>query len=83
MNKVLILAGLVAVAISSPVLAKPAHHHAKSVNDPATAQAFAPAGTDITNPRQHIIVNNNDQGTDPDPRVRLMLQIDPPIGGTN
>jgi hypothetical protein len=69
---------------SAPALAGQTHRHA-----PATAhswtipasQAFASARTGrfATAPRNHIIVNGLDQGTDPDPNVRLMLQVDPPF----
>jgi hypothetical protein len=32
-------------------------------------------------PREHVVVDGIDQGTDPDPLVRLQLLRDPPHGG--
>ena len=37
-------------------------------------------GSQYGNPPGHVVVGGVDQGTDPDSRVRLMLQMDPPYG---
>ena len=84
MKKFLVLAGL-ALLVSSPAMARSQHKivaPAQSVNDPATANAYsAPAyGSQYGNPPGHVVVGGVDQGTDPDSRVRLMLQMDPPYG---
>ena len=69
---------------SAPALAGHNHRHASmmahSWTSPAS-KAFASARTGRfgSAPRNHIIVNGLDQGTDPDPNVRLMLQVDPPF----
>lgn len=78
MKKLIVLAGILAVAATSPVLAKTVRHHAVSKQDPASAQALAPS---VNNGRGHIIVQNCDQGTDPDQLIRLSLQIDRPVCG--
>ena len=89
MKKLLVLATLTA-AFASPALAQQVHHQ-RPANGPqwnewAPTQAYGFAGTpnyrpQVTNPRGDIIVNGENQGTDPDPLVRLNLQRDPPHGG--
>ncbi len=87
MKKFLVLAGL-ALLVSSPAMARSQHKTvapAQSVNDPATANAYSTPvygayGSQYGNPPGHVVVGGVDQGTDPDSRVRLMLQMDPPYG---
>ena len=85
MKKLIIVASLALLA-GSPALARPHHRAAPAVqNEPAATEAYGAQThnnrTDGTDARGHVIVNGIDQGTDPDARVRLQLQIDPPVGG--
>ena len=80
MKKTLILAAL-AATIVSPALAQQKHQLSTDVprwNDSATARTYR---SQVYNSVSHIFVGGRDQGTDPDPRVRLQLQRDPPYGG--
>jgi hypothetical protein len=87
MKKTLILATL-AAAIASPAFAQQSRHHQAHVpqwSQPTARDAFGsatqPYRSQAATPRGDIIVGGENQGTDPDPLVRLQLQIDPPHGG--
>jgi hypothetical protein len=71
---------------SAPALAGHAHRHvhAMSRNWSAPAgHAFGQARPDrfMSSQPEHVIVNGIDQGTDPDPLIRLQLLRDPPHSG--
>jgi opacity protein-like surface antigen len=85
MKKLLVMVTLVS-AIASPAMARPVQHHAAQWNSnySSAANAFGQAGVNVRGQsaasRGHIIVNGNDEGTDPDPLVRMELRRDPPNG---
>jgi hypothetical protein len=85
MKKFIVLAGLALIA-TTPALARSQHHHTAPAaqNEPAPAEAFGAQNygrTEAPAARGHIIVDGVDQGTDPDPIVRMQILRDPPIGG--
>ena len=80
MKKFIMLAG-VALMVTSPAFARSQSHHAART-EPAASAAYAAQSTRNVSARRDLVVNGQNQGTDPNPLVRLDLQRDPPMGGS-
>jgi hypothetical protein len=87
MKKFIVLAGLALIA-ATPALARSQHRHntaPATQNEPVGTEAYGAQNygrTGAPAARGHIIVDGVDQGTDPDPLVRMQILRDPPIGGS-
>jgi hypothetical protein len=79
MKKLIMLAG-VALMVTPPAFARLQSHHATQI-EPAARAAYAAQSTRNVAPHRDVVVNGQDQGTDPNALVRLDLQRDPPMGG--
>jgi hypothetical protein len=81
MKKLIVLAGLALMA-ASPALARSKAHHATQI-EPAAPAAYAaqPTARNLPVRSRDVVVNGQNQGTDPNAVVRLDLQRDPPMGG--
>jgi hypothetical protein len=81
MKKFIMLAG-VALMLTSPAFARSQSHHAARTEPTASAAYAAQSGTNVATRSRDLVVNGQNQGTDPNPLVRLDLQRDPPMGGS-
>ena len=81
MKKLIMLAALSLMA-ASPALARSQAHHASQI-EPVAPAAYAAqaAARNLPVRSRDVVVNGQDQGTDPNVLVRLDLQRDPPMGG--
>ena len=81
MKKLIMLAG-VALMVTSPAFARSQSHHATRVEPTASAAYAAQSNANAAARSRDVVVNSQNQGTDPNPLVRLDLQRDPPMGGS-
>ena len=79
MKKFIMFAG-VALMVTSPAFARSQSHHATRTEPAAKAAYAAQSNANVVTRSRDVVVNGQDQGTDPHSLVRLELQRDPPMG---